>query len=94
MFVPDNGPIVGVIVATCTAAPLLTPYIVTIAVKIPVVAGFVSNVTVRSVAVAAVTVPAAPKLNTTWFNPGATVLNQVPVIVIVRALIEKFVLVN
>lgn len=51
--------------ATCTAEPLLTPFVVTTAVRPPAAAGLKENVTVRVVAVAAVTVPTAPLLNTT-----------------------------
>src|SRR5260370_28514528 len=55
----------GLAVATWTAAPLLTPLVVTTAVRLPAVAGLVLNVTVSDVAVAAVTVPTAPSLNVT-----------------------------
>src|SRR5262249_28756505 len=50
----------GVTVATCTADPLPTLFVCTTAVKLPAVVGLVENVTVSEVAVAAVTVPAAP----------------------------------
>lgn len=55
----------GNTVATGTAAPLLTPLLVTIAVSSTGDVGFVLKVTVSRVVVAAVTVPAAPLLNTT-----------------------------
>jgi hypothetical protein len=55
--------------ATCTAALLFTPPLVTIAVKLPA-AGLVEKVTVSAVAVAAVTVPTAPLLNVTKLLPG------------------------
>ena len=55
----------GLTVATCTAEPLLRLLLVTIAVNPPIVVGFVPNVTVIEVAVAAVTVPTAPLLKTT-----------------------------
>src|SRR4051812_47611662 len=55
---------VGATVATWTAVPLLLPFVVTTAVKLPPV-GFVENVTVRAVAVAEDTVPTAPLLKTT-----------------------------
>ena len=55
----------GVTVATCTAVPLLTPSVVTTAVRLPAVGGLVENVTVSEVAVAAVTVPTAPSLKMT-----------------------------
>jgi hypothetical protein len=51
--------------ATCTAEPLLTPFVVTTAVRLPAAAGLKENVTVRVVAVAAVIVPTAPLLKTT-----------------------------
>lgn len=53
--------------------------------RLPAVCGFVENVTVRVVAVAAVTVPMAPLLKTTVFS-AATVLKPAPVIVTVDAL--------
>ena len=61
---------IGVTVATCTAAPLLTPSVVTTAVRLPAVVGLVENVTVSEVAVAAVTVPTAPSLKTTVLLPA------------------------
>ena len=58
--------------------------VVTTAVRLPAVCGFVENVTVRVVAVAAVTDPTAPLLNVTVFS-AATVLKPAPVIVTVEA---------
>lgn len=55
----------GTIFATWTAGPLDTLLEVTTAVKMPALAGLVDRVTVSEVAVAAVTVPTAPLLNTT-----------------------------
>lgn len=55
----------GITVATSTAAPLLMLFVVTTAVSFPAVSGRVERVTVRDVAVASVTVPAAPLLKTT-----------------------------
>jgi hypothetical protein len=57
-------------------------FVVTIAVKLPAADGLVENVTVKEVAVAAVTVPTAPLLNTTVFCE-AVVLNARPLIVTV-----------
>lgn len=50
----------GMTVAACTAVPLLTPFDVTTTVKLPALIGFVENVTLSVLAVAAVTVPTAP----------------------------------
>lgn len=55
----------GTTVATCTAGPLAMLFEVTTAVRLPALAGFVENVTVSVVAVAAVTVPTAPLLKVT-----------------------------
>ena len=55
----------GMTVATCTAAPLLTEFDVTIAVRLPAAVGSVVNVTVSEVAVAEVTTPSAPLLKIT-----------------------------
>jgi len=74
----------GLTLATCTAVPLETPLVVTTAVKGPADVGFVENVTVRDVAVAAVTVPTAPLLNTTVLFP-AVVLNPAPLMMTVSA---------
>lgn len=55
----------GLTVATCTAEPLLFEFVVTTAVMLPSDVGFVPNVTVKAVGVAAVIVPTAPLLKTT-----------------------------
>jgi len=55
---------VGVIVATCTAMPLATPFVVTMAVRLPAVFGLTEKVTVRVVDVEDVTAPTAPLSNT------------------------------
>ena len=54
--------------------------VVTTAVNAPTLVGCVESVTVNDVAVAALTVPTAPLLNTTLLLPGV-VLKPVPVIV-------------
>ena len=64
-------------------------FVVTMAVRMPAAAGLVENVTVRDVAVAAVTVPTAPLLNTTVFCE-AVVLKARPVIVTVLAYAVRF----
>lgn len=74
----------GMTFATLTAAPLEKPFVVTTTVRLPAVVGFVENVTVSDVAVAAVTVPTAPLSKVTVLF-AATVLNPAPVIVIVDA---------
>jgi len=79
----------GLTVATCTAAPLARLLEVTTAVRLPVVVGFVSKVTVSAVAVAAVTVPAAPRLNTTVLLDGVG-SNPRPAMTIVVALGARF----
>lgn len=78
----------GLTVATFTGAPLLALLVVTTAVRISAAAGFVPNVTVNSVAVAAVTVPTAPSLKTTVLLPGV-VSKPEPLIVRVVALANK-----
>ena len=55
----------GLTVAICTAVPLLSVFVVTIAVKLPANTGNVEKVTISSVAVAEVTVPTALLLKTT-----------------------------
>jgi hypothetical protein len=77
----------GVTVATCTAVPLLTPPVVTEAVKLPA-RGFVVKVTVRAVEVAAVTKPTAPLLNVTVLL-AAVVSKAKPLIVSVDELSDK-----
>jgi len=69
------------IVATCTAAPLLTPLLVATAVRSPGL-GCVVNVIVKFVAVAAVTVPTAPRLKATELFAGVLEKPK-PLIVIV-----------
>jgi hypothetical protein len=55
----------GLTFATCTLEPLPRLFVVTTAVKLPIVAGEVSNPTVIEVAVEEMTVPTAPLLNET-----------------------------
>jgi hypothetical protein len=76
-------------VATCVAAPLVAPSVVTTAVSVPSDVGAVEKVTVSDVLVAAVTVPAAPLLNATVLAPGV-VLNPLPVMTSVGALIARY----
>ena len=80
----------GMTLATWTLAPLLTPFVVTTAVRLPAFVGFVERVTVSEVAVAEETVPTAPLLKVTVLFP-AVVSNPIPLIVIVEALASKFV---
>ena len=75
----------GLTVATCTADPLPMVLVVTMTVRLPIVAGDVSNPTVIDVAVAAVTVPAAPLLRTTVLLAGI-VSNPTPAITMDDAL--------
>src|SRR5260221_414820 len=75
----------GVTLATWTAAPLLIALVVTTAVRLPAVVGFVDNVTVSEVAVAAVTVPTAPSLKVTMLLP-AVVSKPWPLMVTALAL--------
>jgi hypothetical protein len=74
--------------ATWTAAPLENEFTETDAVKAPA-PGLVEKVTVKAVAVAAVTVPTAPLLNVTVLLLGV-VLNPKPLMVIVVADINRF----
>lgn len=74
----------GVTVATSTAGPLAIVLEVTTAVKLPALVGFVEKVTVKDVAVAAVTVPTAPLLKVTELL-AAVKSKPVPLIVIVLA---------
>lgn len=69
--------------------PLDTPLLVTMAVRSPTALGRVEKVIVSEVAVAAVTVPIAPLLNTMVF-PDGVVLKPKPEMVIVLELIERF----
>lgn len=62
--------------------------VVTTAVKFPAV-GLVDNVTLSDVAVAEVTVPTAPLLNTTVLSE-AVVSKPVPAMAIVFAVVAKF----
>src|ERR1700719_2132466 len=78
----------GVTLATCTAAPLLTPSVVTTAVRLPAVVGLVEKVTVSEVAVAAVTAPTAPLLKTIVLLPGV-VSKPEPLIVTMAALAAR-----
>lgn len=77
--------ITGMIVAICWLAPLETEFVATNAVKLPTAVGLVVNVTVRRVAVAAVTLPSASLLNVTTFR-DAVVSNPKPLISTVDAL--------
>ena len=67
---PEFAVTTGDSVPTSTAEPLLSPLVVTMAVKLPAVVGFLENVTVSDVAVAAVTFPIAPLLKTTELFAG------------------------
>jgi len=79
----------GAIVATCTAAPLLTPSDVTTAVRFAALVGLVDKATVSEVAVAAVTAPIAPSLKTTVLF-AAVVSKPKPLMVNVVASAAKF----
>lgn len=83
--------ITGRTLETCTAVPLLTLLVVTTAVKLPTDVGLVLNVTVRAVAVAVLTVPTAPLLNTTVLL-AAVVSKPNPLITIVEAFAPAFAL--
>lgn len=72
------------------AVPLATPPEVMIAVKLPVLTGFVENVTVSDVAEALVTVPTAPLLKTTVLL-ASTVLKPNPVMTTVDAVRARLV---
>ena len=74
----------GLTVATCTAEPLFCVFVVTTAVRLPIVSGDVSKPTVMAVFVDETTVPTAPLLNTTVLLP-AVVENPKPAITIVAA---------
>ncbi len=82
----------GVTLATCTAAPLEAPLVVTIAVKLPKVVGRVVRLTVNEVDVALVTTPTAPLLKVTTFS-AAVELNPEPVMVTVVAFAPTLVVV-
>lgn len=62
--------IAGLTVATCTASPLLTPFVDTTPINMSALAGNVEKVTINMVAVEAVTIPTAPLLRTTTLFPG------------------------
>lgn len=74
----------GATVATCTAEPLSELLVVTMAVKLPAVVGFVLKVTVIAVLEALVTEPTAPLLKTTVLLPGV-VSKPMPLITTVEA---------
>jgi hypothetical protein len=78
----------GITFATWTALPLETELVVTTAVRLPTVVGFVSIRTVSDVAVAAVTVPTAPLLKTTVFL-AKFVSNPTPLITTLAAPAER-----
>ena len=78
----------GVTVDICAAAPLLILLVLTTAVKLPAVVGFIENVTVRDVAVAVVTEPTAPSFRTTVLFPGV-VSNPKPLIATVSELAAR-----
>jgi hypothetical protein len=71
-------------VATCTGAPLLMPFVVTTAFKLPRFADLVVKITVKEVLVAAVTTPIAVPLKVTVLLPGV-VLKPVPLITMLVA---------
>ena len=77
----------GTTVATCTAAPLLWPLLVTTAFKAPAVRP-VMPVTVKEVEVEAVTVPVPEGVKATVLFPGI-VEKPVPVIVSAVALLAR-----
>ena len=79
----------GETVATWTGAPLEPPKVVTTAVRLPTAAGGVVKSTVSEVAVAAVTVPAAPSLNATVLL-AAVVEKFAPDMTMAGALITRF----
>ena len=74
----------GLTVTTCTPDPLPRLFVVTMAVRLPIVAGVVSNPTVIDVAVDEITVPTAPLLNVTVLL-AAVVSKPSPVITTVAA---------
>ena len=89
---PEFAITTGLTAATCTAEPLLMPFEVTTAVKLPAARGFLENVTVRDVADADVTVPIAPLLKSTLLF-AAVRSKPNPVMITVLALEDKFVVV-
>lgn len=78
----------GLTLATCTPEPLPRLFVVTTAVKLPIVSGDVSNPTVIDVAVDEITVPTAPLLNTTELL-AAVVSKPKPAITTVVALAAR-----
>ena len=70
-------------------APLLTVSVVTAAVRLPAVMGIVENVTVREVALAAVTLPTAPSLKAT-VSLAMFVSKPKPPMVMLAALAARF----
>ena len=82
----------GVTAATGIAAPLLTVFVVTTAVKVPAVVGLVPKVTVSEVLVALVTVPVAPLLKVTRLFAGVVLSKPAPWMVTVVALAATAVL--
>ena len=94
---PAIGPAAGEILvtigastmlATSTSLPLLIAFVVTIAVRLPVVVGGGVKLTVNEVVVAEVTLPTAPLLKVTVLL-AAMVSNPVPAMVRVVALIAR-----
>ena len=71
-------------VATCTAAPLVPPSVVTMAVRLPRPVGTVEKVTVSCVAVAAVTLPTAPNVLKATLLLAGVVSKPVPLMVRVK----------
>lgn len=76
---------VDTMLATWTGEPLVPPFELTTAVKAPALVGGVVIVTVREVAFAAVTVPAAPRLRATMLAEGVAASKPVPVTRILAA---------
>ena len=62
---PELARTTGVTVATCVAEPLVSVFVVTMAVRLPAFEGFVVRVTVSVVAVAEAIVPTAPLFRVT-----------------------------
>ena len=79
--------ITGITLATCSAVPLATVFVLTIAVNGPA-AGLIEKAIVKAVAVADVTVPTAPLLNATVLL-AAVEENPDPLMVIVAALAAR-----
>lgn len=79
----------GITVATCVGLPLEMVPVVTTAVRLPTVVGFVSILTVKDVVVAAVTVPTAPLLKVTVFL-AIVGSNPKPAITMLAAPADRF----